>query len=244
MQSGIYVIVCIENHKFYIGQSKDIQERWKQHVLLLNKQKHSNRHLQHVYDKYGLDALHFQVVEYCQVSELDQREQGYLDQMMQFDTCMNIAPFAINPVNQLPRTKEWYEKISAANRGKKLSEKTKELIRIARAKQVFPPDCYRAAIEARRGKKRDPEIGVKISAALTGKKLSEAHVRRLKETHIGKAIIATHIDGVEIEFRSIKDTSVYFHCTPHAIVWALERGIFVQRPSAKLYGWKLQTKIS
>ena len=42
IKSGIYKITCIENHKFYIGSSKDIEKRWRQHKNTLRLNKHVN----------------------------------------------------------------------------------------------------------------------------------------------------------------------------------------------------------
>ena len=43
---GIYCIENLVNHKKYIGQSKDIFKRWRQHRSELNTNIHYNSHLQ------------------------------------------------------------------------------------------------------------------------------------------------------------------------------------------------------
>lgn len=43
---GIYAIHNKINGKFYIGQSVNIQYRWKQHKNALKSNKHENKHLQ------------------------------------------------------------------------------------------------------------------------------------------------------------------------------------------------------
>ena len=49
---GIYAIHNIKTDKYYIGQSKDIEHRWKQHKSRLKNNKHENEHLQNSYNKY------------------------------------------------------------------------------------------------------------------------------------------------------------------------------------------------
>ena len=50
---GIYKIENKVNGKVYIGQSIDIEKRWKSHISYLNKGIHRNKHLQSAWDKYG-----------------------------------------------------------------------------------------------------------------------------------------------------------------------------------------------
>lgn len=78
-KSGIYKIVNIENGKFYIGSSKDLNGRWIQHKSGLKNKKHINIILQRAWDKYGKDKFTFQIVEECDKSILLEREQFYID---------------------------------------------------------------------------------------------------------------------------------------------------------------------
>lgn len=73
--SGIYCIENQVNHKKYIGQSRDIYTRIKEHKKRLRcKFPHENRYLQRAWDKYGEDAFTFSVIEKCDISCLDDRE--------------------------------------------------------------------------------------------------------------------------------------------------------------------------
>lgn len=76
---GIYCIENIINHKKYIGQTVDIQRRWSEHILRLNKHKHCNSHLQRAWDKYTAEAFEFIVLEECEQVYLDEREKYYID---------------------------------------------------------------------------------------------------------------------------------------------------------------------
>lgn len=94
MASGIYIITNTKSGKFYIGQAGNIEYRFSQHITALRKGKHHNAHLQNAYSKDGEAVFQFDVLEHCEIDELDQREQYYLDLHMPTGKCYNIAPFA------------------------------------------------------------------------------------------------------------------------------------------------------
>ena len=71
---GIYKIENKVNGKVYIGQSIDIKTRWKCHISYLNNNTHNNKHLQSAWDKYGKENFSFNVVEECDVEDLNERE--------------------------------------------------------------------------------------------------------------------------------------------------------------------------
>lgn len=60
----------------YIGQSVDIKARWIAHRSNLKCGTHSNRHLQNYFNKYGIEALTFSVIENClpDQDKLNERE--------------------------------------------------------------------------------------------------------------------------------------------------------------------------
>ena len=61
--SGIYAIINIKNSRFYIGESEDIQQRWKQHISNLKNNSHYNRELQNDFNHYGLDAFKLKIIQ-------------------------------------------------------------------------------------------------------------------------------------------------------------------------------------
>jgi NUMOD3 motif len=71
-----------------------------------------------------------------------------------------------------PRSKETCLKISVSQKGKILSEETKQKIREARAKQIISPESREKAANSNRGKKRSEETKQKIRDATIGKKKS------------------------------------------------------------------------
>lgn len=78
-KSGIYCIENLLNSKKYIGQSIDINNRWKHHRSELNNNVHFNDYLQKAWNKYGEDNFHFYVLEFCNIDQLDDLEVYYIN---------------------------------------------------------------------------------------------------------------------------------------------------------------------
>lgn len=77
--SGIYCIENLENHKKYIGLSKNIKKRWNDHKYRLNKNDHENNHLQRSWNKYGKNKFTFYILETCSEDELSEKEKFYIN---------------------------------------------------------------------------------------------------------------------------------------------------------------------
>lgn len=77
---GVYKIQNIINKKVYIGSSKNIIKRWKNHELYLNKNSHYVKELQEDYNKYGKDSFKFEILENVEKEEdLRNKERFYID---------------------------------------------------------------------------------------------------------------------------------------------------------------------
>jgi len=77
---GIYKIVNMINGHTYIGQSVDIQRRWRNERSRAF-QPNSNEYnslLAQAFRKYGVDNFQFAVIEQCEVQQLDEREQYWI----------------------------------------------------------------------------------------------------------------------------------------------------------------------
>ena len=75
---GIYCIENSINHKKYIGQSTNIESRWRCHKSELRRNIHGNDYLQKAWNKYGEDNFQFYILEECITDIIDDRERHYI----------------------------------------------------------------------------------------------------------------------------------------------------------------------
>ncbi|HDR4584738.1 TPA: GIY-YIG nuclease family protein [Bacillus cereus] len=79
---GIYKITNKSNGKFYIGQSTNIKQRFKNHKEAINRKPDDKRGHGPLYDdmrEFGLDCFSFEVLELCDVEALDEKEEYYIN---------------------------------------------------------------------------------------------------------------------------------------------------------------------
>ena len=69
---GIYKITKKENGKSYIGQSNDIERRFKEH------QYKTDIPIELAIQKYGVDAFEYKIIEECSLDELDEKEKYWI----------------------------------------------------------------------------------------------------------------------------------------------------------------------
>jgi len=79
MNIGIYKIINTVNDKYYVGSSTNIERRWREHIKLLNHNRHHNEHLQHAWNKYGHDSFRFVIIQNTSNSLVKITEQKYLN---------------------------------------------------------------------------------------------------------------------------------------------------------------------
>ena len=80
MQCGIYKIVNNINGKVYIGQSVNIKSRWSEHKShAFSPERHSyNYPIYRAIRKYGLKNFSFEIIELCDKTILNEREQFWI----------------------------------------------------------------------------------------------------------------------------------------------------------------------
>lgn len=76
VKTGIYKITNTLNQKVYIGQSVNVAERWKQHIKrALGAEPPTQNKLYPAMQKDGVWNFTFEIVEICEKSQLNEREQ-------------------------------------------------------------------------------------------------------------------------------------------------------------------------
>lgn len=69
----------------YIGQSINLNKRKGRHFSNLRNNTHSNDYLQRSFNKYGEENFTFDIIEYCNIDELDSKEIYYIKEYDSMD---------------------------------------------------------------------------------------------------------------------------------------------------------------
>lgn len=137
-EAGIYMIKNIVNRKCYIGSASILRKRRDLHFFQLNKNIHPNTHLQNAWNKYSANCFEFIVLQILDKKKevLISIEQKWIDWYNPEYNLCRIAGSQLG-IKRSQETKlkmkhnrkhneETKLKISLANKGRKLSEITKE----------------------------------------------------------------------------------------------------------------------
>lgn len=104
---GIYKIENLVNHKVYIGQSLNIEKRYKEHLRSGQPEKYSLKserdkkcpiHL--AMQKYGVENFELTVLQECKKEEMDDLERYYIKKYKSLDGNFgyNISPGGQNHI--------------------------------------------------------------------------------------------------------------------------------------------------
>jgi group I intron endonuclease len=141
-KSGIYQITNKVNGRIYIGSAQQFKRRWAQHKNSLHQIKHYNKFLQADFNKCGMDAFVFEVIEVVDGDTKARREieQTYIDKQIEqgnWEQCYNLIKKTVlengpRKVKKEPwnKGKKWPE-MSGENHprfGLKHSDETKQAI--------------------------------------------------------------------------------------------------------------------
>lgn len=126
-KSGVYQIRNLINEKKYIGQASDLGKREVQHFKRLNRNDHYNKHLQRSYNKHGKENFTFEILIYCELSELTMYEQFFVDKEEKY-FLYNIRIKCVNSNLGIRCSNETKKKLSKINQGKRVTDETKNKI--------------------------------------------------------------------------------------------------------------------
>ena len=90
---GIYKITNQVNGKIYVGQSIDIQQRWKQHKQQADGTRCNNK-LYKAIRQYGIENFLFEIIEQCEFSreQLDERQRYWINYYNSYNDGYNSTP--------------------------------------------------------------------------------------------------------------------------------------------------------
>lgn len=162
---GIYKITNKINGKKYIGQSKNIERRFKDHKLYKRER---NIPLKRALEKYGVVNFNYEVIELCQLEELDEKEVYWIaKEKPEYNLCEG----------------------GKGNKGHKVSEETKKIL--SQKNKIYwenlPKDKKLKIIENQligvaKGHKVSEETKIKLRNCNLGKKQSIETIEKRKKT--------------------------------------------------------------
>jgi group I intron endonuclease len=124
-KSGIYKFVNKLSGSFYIGSAKNLRTRIYSYFQLSSLLRGKNNSIiSKALIKHGYSNFSLEILEYCDVSKLLEREQYYLDLL---EPDYNIAKIAGSTIG-IPRSEEFKNKLSELQKGKVHTEETKLLM--------------------------------------------------------------------------------------------------------------------
>lgn len=172
MTCGIYALINTTNGKRYVGQSIDIERRWRGHLNELRSGRHGNSHLTNAWKTYGQNSFNLEILQECEGDKelLAKAEQFWIDHfdVTNRDKGYNIAPVAASNLG-VKRTPEARAKMSAAKL--KMTDETKQKLRLANLGKKQSE--YTKAKRAEKNRNPSAETRAKISAAGKGRKPSQ-----------------------------------------------------------------------
>lgn len=189
--AGCYLFYHPTFNSIYVGSSGDVYKRICDHKYRLKKNIHGNWKLQKLYNQD--ENFLYRIFLTTNKEEALQYEQQILNTFMNSGILVNLNIYADKPPHLLSNTKEARDKISRSLKGKKRSEDTRQLIRLAKTgikKEQHVKDKIRFTLKGRLLK---PEHRLNVITALKG---------RIKPAHLCRKI---SIEGVT--YRSIAEAS-------------------------------------
>lgn len=164
--TGIYCFINRLNGKRYVGQSTDVYKRKYTHET--NATRYGIK--SPFYDairKYGVTGFDFVILEVCPRDRLLEQEIYWIQQLGTYKLEYNMS---LGGESSPASNPEVAAKISASHKGRKKT-----------------PEHLEKIGASRRGVKQSPEAIAARAKALTGRKLSEEHKKRISEAHFARS---------------------------------------------------------
>ncbi len=197
---GIYAIRNIINDKCYVGSAVRIARRWIVHRSDLKTGVHHCSPLQRAYNKHGIAAFTYEVLEVVRdTADLITREQYWIDKLKSHCDAngYNVRPRANSALGmKMPETAKLA--IGLASRGKTLTAEHKAAISLVHKGKTISTAHRLRLSTMLKGRKHSPEHVAKIAAANRNRKrkMSAEQKRGVSLVHKGKTIAQHHRDAV------------------------------------------------
>jgi group I intron endonuclease len=222
METGIYKISA-PSGKFYIGSTTvSFKRRWSGHKCEFRKNRHTNTHLQHAWNKYGEDRIVFSIHLRCAPEDCARLEQLAIDTL---HPEYNIARDVIAPRRGFKNTPEHTEALRRANTGRIHAPKSEEVRRAISAAQMG-----RVTSEAARLKKLEAVVANRTPAWYSRQATKGTRQKYSPEVCERLSVIAKARVGWDSpRSRPVRciETGMVFVSSRSALEWLCDEGLSV-----------------
>lgn len=263
---GVYTITNLVNGKIYVGKTRNLYERKSQHTRLLERNLHSNPHIQAAWNKYGKENIKWEILVECDKEYLESEEHYWATLLNTHDDQYGYNIMPTHPHIKFLPSKEMIEKgietrrKIAKERGYYWSEEQRRTQSEKHKGKIISQHQRDLASKLLKGRKRSPESVEKQRISNTGvkrRKRTKAELKKMSEVMLGrkrsvesirkgnikicKSVIQLNVDGTFIkEWESIRDIE-------RNINGVYDTGIIdcckAKRKEYKGYKWMYKNKI-
>ncbi len=169
MLGWVYSITHVATGRHYIGSSRNVRHRHSAHRSLLRAGKHHSPHLQRAWLRYGESAFAFCILEECDVDDLLQMEQVWIDRLHAGDPTRGFNTALVAGTRAgVPHSEESRKKMSDARKGKPKSAEHRAKIGVGNT-----------------GKIRTEEVKHRIAKTLKDAVTDEYRIRQAEYAKLG-----------------------------------------------------------
>lgn len=185
-QPASYILVHKPTDMFYIGSTRNLAKRIRDHRHYLETNTHHCRKLLEVFTSW--DDIEVRFNPFDDVEDARDEEQLLLDNHANRGLCCNVATNARNLWSDKGMPADVRAKISRGLTGKKFSAERIERMRETSRGRTNSPECRAKISAALTGRSRPPEVIERIRLSNLGmglgRKLSEQHKNNAKQARI------------------------------------------------------------
>jgi group I intron endonuclease len=181
---GIYKITNLINNKIYIGQSTDIIKRWSDYKNLHCKKQPK---LYASLKKYGVDSHKFEIINECDIEQLNNLERYYQDLYNVLDRKCGLNCTLTKSNDRTGKlSEETRKKIGEKHKGKIVSNETR--LKMSESAKQMTKETKNKISESNKGKKRSEETKNKMREKAKGRKASEETKIKMSEKRKGRKV--------------------------------------------------------
>lgn len=177
----IYKIINRVNGKHYVGQTNDLEKRWKGHLQCAENE--SGYLLHNAIRKYGCENFEFEMIEACEDEDANELEKKWILHYESFDKGYNLTS---GGDSEFKRSELTIQRMSESKRGHEVSEETRKKIGDANRGRVMSKETREKMSRSRKGHEVSEETREKIREKHIGKNVSEETRKKISESKMGK----------------------------------------------------------